>query len=1034
MADMTPPGQGEEEAHSKARLSTDAADLNACLSRAWGLIRAGEESDDTRPLDTAEELLGRALALVSEAQEGRGEVLYAIGSARHKRYRLAGDPKDLDRAIESMREAVERTAPDNPNRWAILSVYGVLLHDRSEVTGDLQLLDEAVAHGRAAVEHAPTDHRVLAYHRINLATMLRTLFIKTGDMSVLREKVDLERRAVRDLGDNDPVRATALSNLSATLRELYLYTGNRDALEEAVEFARKSLASVPGGRAVPPGHLMNLGLALLDRSQLLRAGPDDLEEAIQCGRFAVHQAGPGHNDRAGCVALLGAALDSRYSRHGDRADLDEAIICHREALQLTSRHSADYPSLVAMLAGRLLERFEYGNELQFLDEAIDLSREALAVLPADHADRAGIAGTLAQALAALQERRPDQQDVEQAVTITAERSADPAGPADDTSLLSAHAMALLTQARHAARGQAPDLGRAVAALRAVIAAQSDIPIEQARSMSNLAAVLGERYILQGDQRDLDEGVELLRTADRITPTDHPTRAKTLMNLVLLLFLRFRARQDPSDAADAREAAKAAALITSAPPWIRVQAARHWGAWAAMNSDWAQAVDAFDLALSTLPEVTRRDLDRTDAEFHLTRLHGLACDAAACVLQRGGGDAPTRSLEILEMGRAVLLAQSLEERADLAELRTPASTLMRATAAGPVVIVNVSDVRSDALILTPEGIQILPLPGLSESAVIEFLSQFREAMDIIGAEPARTTRQRLAQRSALEVFAWLWDVIVGPVLRDMGVITRRPEGGEQPRRIWWCPTGLLSFLPLHAAGHYADADGGGGISGVSAMDYAISSYVPTVRALLRAQAQSPSGGQRKLVVALPVHPPEPELPSAAVEAADLKKRFPEVTELQGPQATRENVRRGLADVAWAHFACHAYTAEDSPSDSFLSLYDGPLTITDIRELAIDDADFAFLSACGTAVGGDLLPDEAIHVAAALQLAGFTHVIGTLWPVLDALAPRIARDVYQGLDSDLGQAGRLLHYSLHNLIRSPGRRARPWDWAGYVHIGP
>ena len=445
------------------------------------------------------------------------------------------------------------------------------------------------------------------------------------------------------------------------------------------------------------------------------------------------------------------------------------------------------------------------------------------------------------------------------------------------------------------------------------------------------------------------------------------------------------------------------------------------------------MDAFEVALSTLPQVTRSGQERTDAEFHLTRLHGLACDAAACVLQQDGPDAPERTLEILEMGRAVLLARSLDERAALAEVCAPASTLAHAAADGPVVVVNVSDFRSDALILTPGGIRILPLPGLSESAVIERLSQFREAMNVIDTEPARTTRHRLAQRSALEVFAWLWDVIADPILQDTGLIARAGDY-RPPRRIWWCPTGLLTFLPLHAAGHYEDQDGEGGINGDSAMDHVISSYTPTVRALLRARGQSPGGSQRKLVVALPVHPPEPELPSAAVEAADLKKRFAEVTELQGPLATRENVRRGLADAAWAHFACHAYTDEYSPSDSHLSLHDGPLTITDIRELALDGASFAFLSACSTASGGDLLPDEAIHVASALQLAGYTYVIGTLWPVLDTLAPRIARDVYQTLDSDLSQAGRLLHQAVQNVIQTAGRRARPWDWAGYVHIGP
>jgi CHAT domain-containing protein len=45
-----------------------------------------------------------------------------------------------------------------------------------------------------------------------------------------------------------------------------------------------------------------------------------------------------------------------------------------------------------------------------------------------------------------------------------------------------------------------------------------------------------------------------------------------------------------------------------------------------------------------------------------------------------------------------------------------------------------------------------------------------------------------------------------------------------------------------------------------------------------------------------------------------------------------------------------------------------------------AQLAFLSACQTArnPARDLL-DEAIHLASAFQLAGYPHVVGTLWSV-------------------------------------------------------
>ena len=31
----------------------------------------------------------------------------------------------------------------------------------------------------------------------------------------------------------------------------------------------------------------------------------------------------------------------------------------------------------------------------------------------------------------------------------------------------------------------------------------------------------------------------------------------------------------------------------------------------------------------------------------------------------------------------------------------------------------------------------------------------------------------------------------------------PESDAKPPRIWWCPTGPLAFLPIHAAGIYKE---------------------------------------------------------------------------------------------------------------------------------------------------------------------------------------------------------------------------------------
>ncbi|MQY31867.1 CHAT domain-containing protein [Nocardia aurantia] len=68
---------------------------------------------------------------------------------------------------------------------------------------------------------------------------------------------------------------------------------------------------------------------------------------------------------------------------------------------------------------------------------------------------------------------------------------------------------------------------------------------------------------------------------------------------------------------------------------------------------------------------------------------------------------------------------------------------------------------------------------------------------------------------------------------------------------------------------------------------------------------------------------------------------------------------------------------------------PLTVAALAEIHLDHARLAYLSACETALTTDArLLDEAIHLASAFQLAGYPHVIGTLWTIADQTTVQIA----------------------------------------------
>ena len=267
-----------------------------------------------------------------------------------------------------------------------------------------------------------------------------------------------------------------------------------------------------------------------------------------------------------------------------------------------------------------------------------------------------------------------------------------------------------------------------------------------------------------------------------------------------------------------------------------------------------------------------------------------------------------------------------------------------------------------------------------------------------------------------------------------------EGAARPR-VWWCPTGPLTVLPLHAAGRYPRTTRPPARPEQTVPGRVVSSYTPTLTGLRRAReapAVSPDA-VRQLVVGMPITPGHNPLPAVPDELQVLAGYFPpprQARHLVAEHATRAAVLGVLADYPWVHFACHAYQNQADPADSAFVLWDGPLTLFDLTTLRMGHAELAFLSACQTAAGDTRLPDEAIHLAAAIQLLGYRHVIATLWTIADAPTPDVAKAVYAQLTHtrrpDTSQAAEALHHAVEELHNA--HPASPLLWAPYIHIGP
>ena len=243
-------------------------------------------------------------------------------------------------------------------------------------------------------------------------------------------------------------------------------------------------------------------------------------------------------------------------------------------------------------------------------------------------------------------------------------------------------------------------------------------------------------------------------------------------------------------------------------------------------------------------------------------------------------------------------------------------------------------------------------------------------------------------------------------------------GERMPHVIWCPTGPLTQLPLHAAGVYDHTQ-----SGPHVFDYVVSSYTPSLSALLRCHEGLQHPEPSILLVAQPKSIRGLQsLPGVHKETTSLRSLFPGDSHvfLEDDRGTVESVTKALNERSWVHFACHGSQNTKDPTLSAFELYDKPLTLATLMTTASDNVELAFLSACQTAVGDPKIPDESMHLAAGMLAVGFKGVIATMWSIGDKDAPIIVEAYYRRLlelrgSGTLGEGETGAAYALHDATK-------------------
>jgi CHAT domain-containing protein len=362
-------------------------------------------------------------------------------------------------------------------------------------------------------------------------------------------------------------------------------------------------------------------------------------------------------------------------------------------------------------------------------------------------------------------------------------------------------------------------------------------------------------------------------------------------------------------------------------------------------------------------------------------------------------------------------------AQLASLQDDLQQLGNAALLYPLIL----DDRLELVLVTPAGL-VRQTVDVEQSVLHDAIAQFRIQI---------TDRRSRPQAQAQQLYQW----IIQPILADL-----EAAGVEI---ILYAADGPLRYIPL-AALHDGES-------------WLVEQY--TINHITAASLTDFSEtGIRSMEVISGAFPSEPVpvivgdrqivfegLPFAQSEVQQLVATIPNTTSF-----FNQNFNRSILDYLnqynIVHFATHAEFRSGHPSDSFIVLGDGDyITVEDLTQWQLPDVELVILSACRTAVSGQLgNGEEVLGFGYQIQQTGANAAIASLWYVNDEGTHRLMTAFYTALSNGYTVADALQVAQTSLISGSPaseqhldnndiGLAARrnelshPYYWAPFILIG-
>ncbi|QPC65791.1 hypothetical protein HYE67_008022 [Fusarium culmorum] len=841
--------------------------------------------------------------------------LHNLGMMHMEKFHLINSFDAIDLAIEFLQEAINIASSESPARPLQYLCLAVAYHVRCERHMNTADVDSTIRLCHEAASLMGTSHRLRGIQMKILGDAYRMRLNCSGEVSDVNESIRIYKEALDLNLPSDIIRIDLTHALGLGYQARYQVTATMWDMDTSLQLLKETCDATTGPYQMKTARRRDLALGHQIK-YLRKEDPLDIDTAIALFQECVDHTHTGDPILATCYANLGTAYTAKRRKAGSFEDLERSIKMLQHAVDISGAESPNRSWILADLGTAYNDKFYETKVLSDIDTAIEIWQRAID--------------------------------------------------------------------------------------------SSDTKKQQATHLQWKSRAALERFNKTKSVTDINHSILFMQQSlENTLPTDIPLACR-LYELGNRYRLKYKITRAEEDLKTGTSHLWRVIQNPSMDVYNRILAGEDAMSFFALAEDWTQGYEVADSLMKMIPSLIPRFLEAFDVQYVLRDIEGMACEAASMALN--AGKEPSIALQALETGRDVMATSidDLRGEVDILERKYPdlaneflslraaldlpstkdsdpdqryeqgndfeilvdkirqqpgfegflgapsEDALKLAASEHPLVVINVSEYRSDAMIVLHDRIKSLALPYLSYDK-LKAQSRHRDSI----SSPA--------------VLSWLWDVAMKPILDFLG-LTKTPVSDEDWPRICWIPTGALSGFPLHAAGYHADG------SSEAVIERVMSSYSSSVKAIINGRRDTKTTRdvteERSLLVAMETTPGATALPFATREVNVLHSLHTSMSLDPIVGKNKNDILSQLPQCKVFHFAGHGFTDSQDPSKSHLLLEDNgkvdTLEVGKLLSLNLRQSQpfLAYLSACGTGqIKNKTFLDESIHLISGFRLAGF-----------------------------------------------------------------